>query len=308
QREKKFPSASGLGDCRVRLWIPDEVRGAVQLTHGLAEHIDRYEDFARYLADCGFLVYGMDCLGHGGSGKSGAPAGYFGEQNGWDHLISDIGALRKLVQADYPALPFVLLGQGFGSLLVRSYAARTGGGFQGYILAGTSGASWGYRRGKRQAEREIKKGQGMAPCEKLYRKLTAGYNKSFSLPRTSCDWLSRDTEAVDRYLGDPLCGFAPTAYGLRDYYDGLLEISNKRWAQRMPKRPVFLLSGARDPVGRNSKGVLQVEKWLRKSGHRVLSKLYPQGRHEMLHETNKQEVYDDILLFLEAIALSGERE
>ena len=306
-REKKFPSASGLGDCRCRMWVPDEVRGAVQITHGMAEHIDRYDHFARYLADSGFLVYGMDLISHGGSRKEGEPLGFFGEDQGWDHLIADIGTLRKMVQADYPSTPFVMLGHSMGSFLVRSYAARTGGGFQGYILSGTAGGSWRYRFGRWLAGREIKKGRGKEPAEKLNNMMIGGYTKRFSAPRTTHDWLSRDTDLVDLYVDDPLCGFPFTAYGMRDLFDGLLEISNKRWAQRMPKRPTLLLSGAKDPVGGSGKGVLQVERWLRSTGHKVACKLYPYSRHEILNEINKQETYEDILLFLEIIAIDGER-
>jgi len=253
------------------------------------------------------MVYGMDLISHGGSRKGETPPGFFGQERGWDHLVGDIDALRKLVQADYPAIPFVMLGHSMGSLLVRSYAARTGGGVQAYILSGTAGGSWRYRLGRWLATREIKKGLGKEPSQTLNHMMLSGYNKRFKGARTTHDWLSRDEETVDRYVADPLCGFPFTACAMRDLFDGLLEISNKRWAQRMPKRPIFLLSGAKDPVG-GKKGVAQVEKWLRKSGHKVTSKLYPQARHEMLNETNRQEAYDDILLFLEAIAISGEYE
>ena len=138
-KEKRFPSATGNCQCRYRMWIPDEVRAAVQLTHGMAEHIDRYDEFARYLAENGVLVYGQDHAGHGKSVGEGMPKGFFAEQNGWDALVQDMRTLHDLVKKDYPSIPFILFGHSMGSFLARTYAGRDGKDFDAYVFCGTAG-------------------------------------------------------------------------------------------------------------------------------------------------------------------------
>lgn len=306
-REKRFPSATGLCDIRYRMWIPDDPRAAVQLTHGMAEYIDRYDAFASFLAENGVLVYGMDMASHGKSLKPGQQTGYFGAENGWDALLQDMRKLRDLVRGDYPAIPFLLMGHSMGSFLARAYAGRDGRDFDGYIFSGTAGRNPVLPIGKWLAKREIKKTGGDKPSLTLQKMSFGSYNKAFRPNRTLCDWLTRDEAIVDRYAADPLCGFAFTACGMRDLFDGLTEISSEAWAERVPEnRPILLFSGDMDPVGGNGKGVKQVFGWLKRTGHETEMKLYPGGRHEMLNELNRQEVYNDVLLFIEAVAAEGE--
>lgn len=307
-RERKFQSATGLCDCRYKMWIPEEVRGAVQITHGMAEHIDRYNDFAKFLTEQGFLVYGMDNVSHGKSIAEGMPRGYFGEENGWKNLVSDMHTLYTRIKEEYPATAFILFGHSMGSFLARSYAVRFPKDFEGYVFSGTAGKNSAAKIGRFLAMREIKKGVGTKPSELLNSMSTGAYNKKFKNPRTSCDWLSRDEAVVDRYIEDELCGFPFTAYGMRDLLDGLIEISNKDWAAAVPKKPIFLMSGDHDAVGSFGKGVLWVKKILEKSSHTVVCKLYPNGRHEMLNELNRKEVFNDVQLFLETILAMGELE
>lgn len=306
QRERRFPSTSRLCDIRYRMWIPDEIRGAIQITHGMSEHIDRYNDFAMYLAAQGFLVYGMDNISHGKSIKPDMPKGFFGTEHGWDCLIDDMHTLYELVSRDYPATAFILMGHSMGSFMARSYAARFPKDFQAYIFSGTAGKNPLAKIGRVIARREIKKGVGLEPSLKLHALGAGAYNKKYKNPRTEVEWLSRDTEIVDRYVSDSMCGFPFTPYGMVDLLTGLIEISSIKWARSVPNKPILLISGEKDPVGSCSKGVRQVEKWLKHSGHIVSCKLYSEGRHEMLNELNKDEVYDDLLLFLETILVMGE--
>lgn len=305
-REKRFPSATKICDIRYRVWAPDEPRGAVQITHGMAEHIDRYEAFATYLAQNGFYVYGMDMASHGKSLGPNMPRGFFGEENGWEALLEDMRTLRRLALADHAALPAVLFGHSMGSFLTRSYAARFGGDFQGFVFSGTAGANPAARVGMMIARSQIKRGKGYEPSELLAKLSFGSYNKAFKHPRTPFDWLSANESNVDAYLADEACGFDFTAYGFVTLLTGLMEISNAKWAQRVSDKPILLISGACDPVGGNGKGVRQVQEWLVRSGHQVDMKLYPNGRHEMLNEDNRQEVFADILLFLETITVMGE--
>ena len=308
-REKHFPSATGICEIKYRIWIPEEPRICLQIIHGMAEYIERYDAFARFLAENGVLVYGMDLAGHGKSIREGEPYGYFGEKDGWDNLIQDNITMHDQVLKDYPGLPRVLLGHSMGSFLARTYAGRRGEDFDAFIFSGTAGGNPALRVAKGLAQNAIRRGKGKKANQTLNRLGFGSYNRQFRPNRTAFDWLSRDNESVDRYIADPLCGFVFTSCAFYDLFSGLQEISGKRWAERVPNKPIMLFSGDRDPVGNNGKGVRSVVKALQKSKHdNVCLKLYPGGRHEMLNEINKEEVYQDVLLFLETLAASGEVE
>ncbi len=308
QREKRFPSATGLCDIRYRMWIPDDPHAALQITHGMAEHIDRYQDFACFLAENGVLVYGFDIAGHGKSLRDGGIKGYFGKENGWDAIVQDMRTMRDIVKKDYPDLPFILMGHSMGSFLARTYAGRDGADFDAFIFSGTAGKNPALGIAKWLAKREIKKTGGDKPSETLYKLSFGSYNNSFKPVRTSCDWLSRDEAAVDRYEADEMCGFPFTASAMLDLFNGLTEIGSEAWAARVPDRPILVFSGDCDPVGGCGKGVKQVFGWLKKTGHTPELKLYAGGRHEMLNELNRAEVYSDVLLFINAVEAMGEVE
>ncbi len=306
QRERHFPSATGICDIRCRMWVPEEPRAAVQLTHGMAEHIDRYDAFASFLAANGVLAYGHDIASHGKSVREGGVSGYFGDKNGWDANVQDMRTLRDLVRTDFPAIPYVLFGHSMGSFLARTYAGRDGDDFDAFIFSGTAGKNPVLAVGKWIARREIQKTGGRVPSKTLFDLSFGSYNKAFRPNRTANDWLSRDVEIVDRYAADPLCGYPLTARAMLDVFDGLTEISNSAWAKRVPKKPILMISGALDPVGGAGKGPKQVASWLRATGHDVELKLYESGRHEMLNEINRDEVFRDVLLFVETVAAQGE--
>lgn len=305
-KDRRIPSATGLGTTRYRLWIPEDPCAAVQITHGMAEHVERYDAFARYLAAQGVLVYGQDHAGHGKSTPDAA-RGFFGVENGWDALLQDMRTLLDLTRRDYPAIPYVLFGHSMGSFLARAYAGRDGGDFEAFIFCGTAGRNPMLGLAKWLARREIRRHGPDQPSELLNRLSFGAYNKAVGGSRTAFDWLSRDAAVVDRYVADEGCGFVFTAAGMRDLFDGLSEISSAQWAARVPDKPILLISGACDPVGgRGGKGVKQVAGWLRQTGHTVECKLYPEARHEVLNELNREEVYGDIALFLETVETMGE--
>ncbi|MDO4572482.1 MAG: alpha/beta hydrolase [Clostridia bacterium] len=308
QREKRFASATGICDIRYRMWIPEEPRAALQITHGMAEHIDRYSDFAGFLAQNGVLVYGCDMASHGKSLGEGEPRGWFGAQNGWDALVQDMRTLRDIVKSEFPALPYILMGHSMGSFLARSYAGRDGADFEAFIFSGTAGKNPVLGVGKLLARREIKRTGGKLPSQSLYNLSFGSYNRAFKPNRTDSDWLSRDSAQVDKYCADEACGYPFTASGMLDLFTGLGEVSSREWARRVPKKPILIFSGAADPVGGAGRGVRQVAGWLSDTGHAVELKLYKGGRHEMLNEINKEEVYNDVLLFIDAVEILGERE
>lgn len=305
-REGSFPSATGLCDIRYRMWIPEKAHAAMQLTHGMAEHIDRYDEFASFLAENGVLVYGNDLASHGKSTRAGLPKGFFGEKDGWDAVVKDMRTLRSLVWPEFTGIPYILFGHSMGAILARTYAGRDGLDFDAFIFSAVAGASPILGIAKIVARFEIKKNGGKLPSMTLYNGTFGSYNKAFRPNRTACDWLSRDEAKVDEYAADENCGFPFTAHGMKDMFAGMTEISSKAWAKRVPNRPILIMSGAKDPVGNNGKGVKQVYNWLKKTGHAPELKLYEEARHEMLNEINRKEVYADILGFINSVKPAAE--
>ena len=300
-QEFRYTSATGLGECFSMLWFADAPpRAIVQIAHGMAEHIGRYAPFAEFLVSNGYAVAANDHAGHGKSADLSVK-GYFGPQNGWDAVITDMKTLHDHTAALWPEIPYILLGHSMGSFLARSYAARHPQDISALILSGTAGVNPAAGFGSLFARREKKRNGEKKPSELLNNLSFGSYNKSFLPSRTAFDWLSRDKEQVDRYVEDPLCGFVFTAEGFWDLLSGIREISSVSWATKVPDVPIYLFSGEKDPVGNNGKGVKQVKNWLEDTGHTVTMKLYPEGRHEMLNEINRTEVYQDVLRFLTGV-------
>lgn len=310
EREYRMPSATKLGDLYVKQWAPDgDVRAIVQITHGMAEHIERYRAFAEFLNGCGILVTGFDLPGHGKSvGKDGTK-GYFADEDGWGKTIEDMRTLLIKTRSEYENVKYVMFGHSMGSFLARTYASRCGSDpdadadadADAYIFCGTAGRNPALTAAKLIAKYEIKKHGARMPSKTLDSLSFGSYNKAFAPNRTAFDWLSRDEEQVDRYVKDENCGYVFTAGGFKDLFDGLSEISNKEWAKRVSKKPILIISGERDPLNGTGKGVKEVAAWLSETGHDVTFKLYPDCRHELLNEMNAAEVNGDILKFIEDI-------
>ncbi len=297
--EWRYPSATGLGTIYSKLWLPKSPPYAiVQIAHGMAEHIGRYTEFIGFLNENGVAVTANDHAGHGGSITENAVKGYFGAQNGWSNVVEDMLQLHDEIASRFPDVPYVLLGHSMGSFLARTYASRYGKGIAAFIFSGTAGKNPAIGAGRIVSKLEQLK-NGPAKPSKLLDSLSFGaYNKAFAPARTSFDWLSRDSKRVDEYVTDSLCGFVFTAEGMRDIFDGLGFISTPEWAKSIPNVPILLISGSKDPVGACGEGVRQVAEWLKASGHSVQLQLYPEGRHEMLNELNRKEVFQDILSFI----------
>lgn len=302
EKEFQYPSGDGTHSCHAMQWLPDgQPRAVVQIVHGVAEYIRRYAPFARFLADHGFVVVGADHLGHGETVNDGV-YGYFGSKDGWSLVCGDIRRLRELTGEQWPDLPYFLLGHSMGSFLTRTYLIDWPGSVNGAILSGTG----------QEAPAMVALGKaicsffcavtGPQSHSKLVYNLSLGaYNKQFRPNRTTADWICRDEAVVDAYLKDPFCTFEPTVGMFRDMMGGLQYISDPGNLKKMdPTTPVYLFSGDHDPVGQNGAGVRRVYGFFRDAGCTdVTLKLYPDGRHEMLNETNKEEVWADVLAWLE---------
>ena len=302
--EFSFPSRDGQHRIAGYQWLPEsgEPKAVVQLVHGVAEHLGRYDAFARYLADRGFAVCGGDHLGHGKTVDDGK-YGYFGKKDGWTLVTADVRRLRVLMGEEHPGVPYFLFGHSMGSFLARTYLCQYPGTVDGCILSGTGQEKPALVAAGKALAAAVCALRGPDAVSALVDKLSLGaYNGQFKPNRTPADWISRDEAVVDAYLKDPFCTFKSTAGLFRDMMGGLQYISNKNNLARMdPRTPVYLFSGDEDPVGSNGEGVKRVYGFFKDHGTADLTmKLYPGGRHEMLNEINRGEVYAHVLDWLEA--------
>ena len=302
QNEFVFPSADGKTGIHAVDWVPETAPRAVLLvSHGVSEHILRYEPLAAYLTARGFAVAGHDHLGHGTSVAEGAPRLYFGKKGSWDWVVADLYQRRQLAGRRFAGVPVYLMGHSMGSFLARTYLIRYPGTVQGAILMGTGQMSPALvAAGRAVAAREARK-VGEDHSSPVVMKLAFdAYNKRFAPNRTAFDWLSVDQGNVDRYLKDPLCGENPTVGLFREMLSGIAFNSKQSNLKKMNlNTPVLFISGQQDPVGDCGKGVERAAASFRRAGVRdVTVKLYPQLRHELLQEAQAPQVCEDLYQWL----------
>ena len=297
RKEYTVPSKSDVADIYARCWMPaDGVKAIFQISHGMAEHGERYEDFASYLCEKGFAVVVEDHMGHGKSISTDDDLGYFGENNGWDALVEDERAVTELVKADFPDVPIIFFGHSMGSFVAREYILRYGTDerIKGAIFCGTSGKNPAAAIAIHLADAIAKTKGGRHRSEFINKMAFSPYNMKTE-KRTAFDWLSTDKSQIDKYVDDKYCGFVFTAAGYKDLFTILTKISGKDWYAKLPKLPILLSAGDMDPVGNYGKGVKQVYNDLIQAGQKdVTIKLYPGMRHEVLNEVENKRVYEDI--------------
>ena len=297
-----FQSSTGKNTIRARKCIPDSSpRAIVQIAHGIAEHIERYDDFMGFLASNGFLAVGNDHLGHGKSITKPEEQGIFAQKDGWSYVVRDMVQLHDKMHEEYPDLPYVMFGHSMGSFLTRTYlidypdkydlAIISGTGHQGKLLVTSGLLMANILTSAKGAD---------APGDALNNIAFGSYCNKIDSPRTEFDWLSRNPAQVDKYVADPLCGFVAKVSLYRDMMTGVKYITSAKNIAKMNKdKPVYFMSGAADPVGDYSVGVERAYKAFCAAGLKdVFMRLYPDGRHEMLNETNNAAVYQDILTWL----------
>lgn len=265
-------------------------KAIIQLAHGMVEHINRYDDFAKQLVDMGFYVYGNDHRGHGKTGERQGLLGFFADKDGFSKTSEDLLMMTRKIKATYPSVPIILFGHSMGSFLVRHYIQQHSHEIHGAILSGTGYfPSLQSRAGKFLASLQPAK----EPSELMNWLAFGRYNKRIKDKRTKVDWLTRNETAVQDYERDPLAGFVPTARFFYDLMSGLIVIQDKQRNQSIRKDlPILLLSGDQDPVGQYGSGVWKTAQLYDQVGlNRVTTMLFEEGRHELLFELNKHEVY-----------------
>ncbi len=297
RKEYTVPSKSGVADVFARCWMPENPKAIFQIVHGMAEHGERYEDFANYLCSKGFAVLVDDHVGHGKSINSDDDLGYFGESDGWNTFVEDERTLTELIKSELPELPIVFFGHSMGSFIAREYIRRYGKDkrIKAAVFCGSSGKNPAAPIAILLAD-AIAKAKGIKHRSKFIDKLAFGaYNKKTE-NRTTFDWLSTDHEQVDRYIADKYCGFLFTAAGYKDLFTVLNTVSGKAWYAELDENiPILVTSGEDDPVGLYGKGIKQIYNDLKEAGKKdVTLRLYPGMRHEILNEVNRLQVYEDI--------------
>lgn len=283
-------------------WLPgpdDPVRAIVQIAHGMCETGKRYEELAELLTEHGYAVYCNDHRGHGLT----AGLTHLGDagEDGFEGMIEDQLLLASELKKRHASVPHYLMGHSMGSFLTQKIICSDGELFDGFILSGTNGPQGLLTFGMGLAAAQMRL-QGNTHRSLMLNALVFGpYNKGFGPIRTPFDWLSRDEAEVDKYINDPYCGKVCTARFFRDFFKLLSQIHQPQLMKCLPKdKPVYIFSGEDDPVGHRGKGVRRLIELYRKHGVQDLEyRLYPGGRHEMLHETNRAEVAADVLDWLE---------
>lgn len=296
-REDFWYDSKGAGKIHGCRWTPEESpRAVVQIVHGIAEYVERYDEFAAYLNGLGFLVVAEDHMGHGQSVGENGIQGYF--HGGWFTAVEDTMTLLRETQAAYPDIPYVLFGHSMGSFMARTILCKyPDSGISAAVICGT-----GWQPAAllppvtRFIEAVCRKDGEDQPSAFLENLVFGSYNRRVEHPRTAYDWLSRDAKIVDAYIAHPMCGFTPTAGLLREMMKGLTFIEKPAHLEAMKKDlPVFFVAGGDDPVGSYGKGVRHTVSQFKKAGMTDVScRIYPLCRHEILNEINRREIFEDI--------------
>lgn len=301
-KEIYYPSHDGVTQIHACLWVPEgEIKGVVQIIHGMCEYAERYSPFAEYLNSKGFLVCAEDHLGHGKSVVSDDNLGYFLKSRDYDIVIRDIRALQLAVKKQVGDKPYFILGHSMGSFFCRKYISLYGEDFNGAIIMGSGFKNKFTLYTALAAVRLNALFFGWKHRSKLIKKLAFGnYNKKFKPQRTENDWLSQNTENVDKYNLDGHCTFMFTNNGYNVLFNIIKDACSHKTINAVSKDlPVYFVAGKDDPVGDYGKGVTKAFEKFKKAGVKDVDiKLYEGGRHEILNDDCKQIVSDDIFAFI----------
>lgn len=305
-----YLSHDGKTHIKARIWLPEKAssfspKGIIQIVHGMAEHIDRYDDFARFLVRRGFVVCGNDHIGHGESAVNSSQWGCMPVCGGKEILIEDVHELRRIVAARFSGkTPHILLGHSMGSFIVRCYIARYGQGIAAVVLSGTAQQPLLISKLGHFAAQKIASSKGEDFKSTFLDSLGAGaFTKKIEAPRTAFDWISTDETVVDAYIADDSCGVMFSAGGYATLTDLTGEMVKSSCVMSVPSSiPVYFVSGSLDVVGEKGKGVNKAAEMFRRAGiEQVDVKTFDGMRHEILNEQKKELVYASIVNWIERV-------
>ncbi len=301
KKQISVPSSDGVHTLKGVIYIPQgEIKGLFHVVHGMCEHIGRYDSFMQKICEKGYITAGYDHLGHGKTVNDKSELGFFASEDGYKLLVRDVDVFCKRLKEQYKDLPYILFGHSMGSFIVRLAAEEFKGDFDKLIICGTGGPNPASGIGLKLTD-IIRKRKGEKTFSPLVESLAFGsFNKGFE-GYSRYDWLTKDHEIVDDHANDELCQFRFTVSAMYDLIM-LNKLSNrKEWFWNLPKElPVLLVSGDKDPVGNKGKGVKQVYAKLCAAGQeQVAMKLYENCRHEIHNDTCKDEMFKDVMNFVE---------
>lgn len=290
-------------------WAPDPATGTkavVHIAHGLAEHAARYARVAEALTTAGYLVYANDHRGHGRTAQGPDALGFFAPRDGFTRCVDDLAGMVAEWKRRHPGLPVVLFGHSMGSFMAQQYMYEHGDTVSGVVLSGSNGKPAGLIHVLRAVAWVERLRLGPRGKSALVHKMAfEDLNRRFSPSRTELDWLSRDGQEVDKYIADPLCGFVASVRLWLDLGHAVLQAAKPENQARIPKElPVYVFAGAADPINANVTGLEQLLRAYRDAGlHNVQHHFYPDGRHEMLNEINRDEVTANLIAWLDQTVL-----
>lgn len=288
-------------------WLPTgDIKAVIQIAHGMAEHGARYARLATYLNAEGLAVYANDHRGHGESIAQGQALGHMADEDGWNKAVDDLDLLNTEIRRRHPDIPIILLGHSMGSFLTQSYLSKYGDNIAAAALSASNGPPGALGKIAQLIIRLEKLRLGKEGHSPLMAAMTfKAFNKTFKPNRTEFDWLSRDNAEVDKYVADPLCGFECSVASWQGMLDALTSIASDKTLNKMDKtKPIYVISGTEDPVGENSKGVKRLLAAYKKHGFKnITGKFYPEARHELFNETNRDEVTNDFIAWVSATLL-----
>ena len=296
--ENYFESSNGENTVKYYVYEPDDadIKAVIQFVHGMAEHIERYEEFFEYLTGEGFAVYGDNHIGHKDSVKSDDDLGYFAHEDGWKCLVKDEHRLTQIIRKDYPDHRIFIYGHSMGSFITRAYISQFSDDVAGAVISGSAGKNPALGAGKKLTAliRKIKGERYRSPL--ITAIMFGSYNKRYKNVKTAYDWLTRDESVVAAYEADKYCGFMFTTSGYMDLMNVLEYVTDNSWYEKVPKKlPMFFIAGEMDPVGNWGAAYVEIdEKFKKLSMADVTVRLYPEMRHEVHNEIGKEKVWRDV--------------